>query len=275
MAFPKIPNLPTKSENKYKWYFTSIFIPAVLWVGLWHLASLRVGQELLLPGPLVVAERLSELVVTADFWKELTASLLRITVGVLGGTILGGVLAVVTWFLPLGHHLLAPMMKTIQATPVVSFILLVLLWTKRDYVPAVVSCLMVLPLVWSSTRTGLEETDPKLLELGKTYGFSLLKTCKLIYFPCAFPYFLTALSNSISLGWKSGVAAEVICQPPYAVGTEMSLSRIYLDTPTLFAWTAVVIVLSGLMERCLRVLGHIFGRNKSKVNPEINQEVSP
>lgn len=248
MGFPK----ELRKKVSFREVFATVFLPACLWLGLWQVASLWVGQELLLPSPTAVAKTLAELIKTEKFWQGLAYSFLRVLAGILGGTVLGVLLALLTWFSVSARHIFAPFMKIVQATPVVSFILLVLLWTPRNTVPALVSGLMVLPLVWSSTEQGLEETNRDLLLLAQAYQFSFWKTCRLVYFPCAFPFFLTAVRNAIALGWKSGVAAEVICQPSLAVGTELSFSRLYLDTPRLFAWTAVVVVLSASMEWLLQ-----------------------
>lgn len=265
MASPNNANLEHTPHSKLKHFTINILTPALLWLTLWHFAAYKVGQELLLPSPTTVAQTLAQLIVTPDFWKNLLSSTRRVTSGIFLGTLLGGLLALLTYFSKTAHTLLSPLIKIIQATPVVSFILLVLLWTKRDHVPIVASILMVLPLIWSTTQKGLAQTDPHLLELGKSYHFSPLKTCHLIYLPSTLPYFLSSLSNSISLGWKSGIAAEVIAQPPKAIGTEMNLSKLYLDTPTLFAWTTIIILLSAIMEKILHTL---FPHQKS-------QEVSP
>lgn len=241
-----------------------VLLPSLVWFSIWEIASGWVGQELLLPSPFVVAETLADLVVTDSFWGSVLATLKRVSLGVCGGTMLGVLLGGVSFFSPLGRNILSPWIKTVQATPVVSFILLILLWTKRDYVPAVVAALMVLPLLWSSTKKGLEETDSNLLELGRAYGFSPLKMGRLIYAPSCVPYFLNGLSSGISLGWKSGVAAEVICTPPMAMGTAMSQSKLYLDTPSLLAWTAVVIVLSAVMERGVQGICGVLWKRKQK-----------
>lgn len=235
-------------------FLSTIFLPALLWFFIWWGCALHVGQELLLPSPFLVAERLALLMGTTEFWRHVFATLGRITAGMLGGSLLGVLLALLTYFFPVAHHFFALPLKTLQATPVVSFILLVLLWVERNQVPAVVSGMMVLPLLWSSTRKGLEQTNQQLLEVGRAYQFSPLKTFFLIYAPCVLPYVSTACSNAMALAWKSGVAAEVICLPSLAMGKQLQWSKLYLDTPSLFAWTVVVIVLSSLMEGALKYL---------------------
>ena len=69
--------------------------------------------------------------------------------------------------------------------------------------------------------------------------------------------------TAIGLAWKSGVAAEVLCLPKAAIGTQVYYSKIYLETPSLFAWTAVVIVLSMLLERIVRRLLGVKGGRKA------------
>ena len=71
------------------------------------------------------------------------------------------------------------------------------------------------------------------------------------------PYFAAACRTSLGLAWKAGVAAEVLCLPRLAIGTQVSNAKTYLDTPGLFAWTLTVLLLSFALER---VLGGLLGR---------------
>ncbi len=49
--------------------------------------------------------------------------------------------------------------------------------------------------------------------------------------------------------WKSGVAAEVMGIPDHSIGEQLYLSKVYLDTGGIFAWTVVIILLSFLFEK--------------------------
>ena len=50
--------------------------------------------------------------------------------------------------------------------------------------------------------------------------------------------------------WKAGVAAEVIGVPKGSIGEKLYNAKIYLETPDLFAWTIVIIVISFVFEKC-------------------------
>lgn len=237
-----------------------VLLPVLFWLGVWQLAAAAVGQELLLPGPAAVGRRLLELAAGAVFWQTALASLLRIFGGLLLGVALGALLAGLTAWVPLLDWVLTPAVKVVRATPVASFILLVYLWVERGRVPGLISALMVLPVVWGNVTRGIAETDPRLLELARAYGFGRGRTLRRIYIPSVLPYFASGCRTALGLAWKAGVAAEVLCQPRLAIGTQVYRAKITLETPDLFAWTAVVIALSFLLEYALGLLFRRLGK---------------
>jgi len=241
--------------------FIFSLLPPAFWLGAWQLCARQIdknvdghGNELLLPYPATVLAALVRLAGAAPFWGTVASSLGRILAGMVAGTLAGAVLAVLTCAFRLCDRLLSPAVRVIRATPVASFILLFLLWTDRNFVPGIIAGLMVLPVVWSNLSRGIRETDLQLLEFSKTYRFSVPKTVKLIYLPSLRPYFLSAVTTAMGLAWKSGVAAEVLCMPKKAMGTQIYTSKQSLEVPDLFAWTAVVVALSLILERLIRVV---------------------
>ena len=215
-----------------------ILLPAIFWLAVWWLAALWVDQVLLIPTPPTVLRRLGELVVTPLFWRSAGFSLLRIFWGTAAGVALGTLAAVATCRVKLADWILSPAIRVVRATPVASFIILVLLWVSTGKVPGVITALMVLPVLWENV----------------SYQFSRSKTLRYIYLPALRPHFSAGVYNAIGLAWKSGVAAEVLCLPKAAIGTQVYYSKIYLETPSLFAWTFVVILLSMLLEKLIRHL---------------------
>jgi len=239
-----------------------LIIPPVFWLGVWQLAAILVGLELLLPTPAAVGKTLLHLAATKEFWMSAGMSLARIFAGLLCGALLGGLTAFLTHFCRWADLLLSPAIRVLRATPVVSFILLVYLWVTRTNIPGLISGLMVLPVVWGSLTAGLAAVDGQLLELAHAYRFTPLKTLRLIYLPSLRPYFISGFLNAFGLAWKSGVAAEVICPPKYAIGTQIKQARDALESPELFAWTLVIIILSLVLETLLR---HILKSKEGKV----------
>ena len=226
-------------------------LAVLFWLALWQLLSAAVGSALLLPAPLAVVQRLFELMGTAEFWYTVLLSLLRISAGIVSALVLGVITAVLTSRFVLLDALLSPVISVIKTTPVASFVILVLKWLRRDYVP----------VVWSNVSAGIKSTDRSFLELARVYDFSFIKTVRSIYFPSVLPYFRSACSSALGFGWKAGIAAEVLTVPGVSIGRMIYESKLYLQTTDLFAWTLCVILLSFLLEKL--VLRLISGGRKN------------
>lgn len=236
---------------------------AAVWLLIWQLISLYVDKELFVPGPLKVLLRLSELIITPDFWMITLSTIIRITIGFSAGTILGVFMAVMTSRFHLADSFFQPAQQVIRATPIASFIILALVWIKGGNIPSFISFLMVLPIIWANVSKGIAQTDPNLLEMAKVYHFSRTKTVRQIYVHSVMPYFAASATTSMGLAWKAGIAAEVLAIPQLAIGTAIYDSKIYLETVDLFAWSLVVILFSIILEKVISVLLKRVGSSKA------------
>lgn len=227
-------------------------LPAILFWGLvWILAAWALDKPLLLPSPAQVLRCMGHLVLTASFWQITLTSISRILLGLCLGISLGAVLAVVTEKVPVLHALISPAMTAMQATPVASFAILVLIWVDRDYVPVLICCMMALPVIWSGVSGGIREADPQLLEMAQVFRLSRCTRLRRIWIPSVLPFFRTACASALSLGWKAGIAAEVLTVPKMSIGRMISEAKLYLLTEELFAWTFTVIILSLLLQKIM------------------------
>lgn len=235
----------------------------VFWLAVWWVASLAVGKELLLPGPAAVTQKLLDLAGAEAFWLTLAKSILRVLTGILSGVILGTGAGLLTHKSRLAGELLSPVMTLLKSTPVASFIILALVWLGRSVVPVFIAGLMVLPVVWANTAAGLAGIDVQLLELAKVFSFPRMKTLRRIVWPSLLPYLRSSLRSALGLGWKAGIAAEVLTVPPYSIGKSIYEAKLYLETTELFAWTAAVVLLSFLIERVLlRLAGGVARKER-------------
>ena len=160
-------------------------------------------------------------------------------------------LAVLTVRFRAADVLLSPLLKIVRAAPVASFIILALVWIRTNTLPAFIAFLMVVPVVWGNVEKGIRETDAGLLEMAKVYRLGWWKTLVRVRIPSVMPYFLAAATTGLGFAWKSGIAAEVICRPAMSIGRQLQDAKVYLETPEVFAWTAVVVALSMVLEKGL------------------------
>lgn len=227
-------------------------VPALIfWLAVWYLAALWVNNPLLLPTPVGVLRRLGQLALTVPFWQITFTSIGRILLGVVSGVALGVGLAVLTSISRIAEMLVAPAMTAMQATPVASFAILVLIWVDRDFVPVLICAMMVLPVIHGSVSTGIRMTDPKLLEMARVSRLPKLRILRRIYVPSVMPFFRTSSVSALSLGWKAGIAAEVLTVPKASIGRMLSEGKLYVMTEDMFAWTVTIVVLSLLLQRLM------------------------
>lgn len=229
-------------------------IAVVFWIGMWALAANYVGKELIVPKPTTVFKALIELFTRVEAWGMIGRSVIRVLVGFVIGCGLGIIMAIMTKVSLICDTIFSPFIGVVRTVPVSSFIILALLWIKSDYLPVFIVFLIVLPIVWGNVREGIEQTNGKLLEMSNAFKTGKLKTVRYVYVPSIKPYFKSAAITGLGIGWKSGVAAEVLSQPGKAIGTQLYYSKIYLETADLFAWTLVIIIISILVETMIKKL---------------------
>ena len=203
------------------------------WITIWQFASMYLGQEILLASPVSVVRKLFELIFTGNFWQSVGFSFVRIVTGFLLAMFLGIFLAVLAYWSKTVEILIAPVIAVVKSTPVASFIILCLIWIPSRNLSVFISFLMVLPVIY----TNILEVNPE-------------RRIRYIYVSQVLPYFLSACRLSLGMCWKAGVAAEVIGVPSGSIGEKLYNAKIYLNTPDLFAWTIVIIVISFVFEKC-------------------------
>ena len=225
------------------------FWAVAVWLFVWQAVSVWIGQEILLVSPVVVLERLTGLVMETEFWRSIGFSLVRI----LGGFFLAAAAGILAAGLSAKferiREFFAPAVMVVKAVPVASFIILVLIWVPSRNLSVVISFLMVFPILYTNVLDGILSTDPKLLEMADVFALPHAVRIRYIYVSQVLPFFRTGCSIGLGLCWKAGVAAEVIGIPDGSIGEKLYNAKVYLNTPDLFAWTVVIVLISLLFEK--------------------------
>ena len=221
----------------------------LFWLIVWQIVSVCVNSKILLVSPIDTVCRLWELLQSWDFWSSILFSILRILLGFLLGLVLGTTLAVLSGKFSIIRTLFSPLISAMKSIPVASFTILALFWVGSENLSVLVSILICVPIVCANMLEGIDNLDKKLDEMAKVFKIPAGRRFAGVYLSQLLPYFRSASRLAIGLSWKSGVAAEVIGIPDGSIGEKLFMSKIYLETADLFAWTLVVILLSFLCEK--------------------------
>lgn len=230
------------------------------WLIIWQLVSMLVNNSILIVGPIECIKALIEGITTPVFWKTVAISFGRIAIGFIIGSFAGILMAVISsrsgWF----EDLIKPVMSLIKSIPVASFVVLFLIWWGVEWLASVISMLVVLPNMYTNTLEGIKSTDKKILEMSRVFNISTKNSFFYIYRPALKPFIDSSIKVCVGQSWKSGVAAEVISTPAFSIGERLYMSKIYIETADVIAWTVVVIVLSCMCEKVVIQLWNSFSR---------------
>jgi NitT/TauT family transport system permease protein len=223
-------------------------------LALWKIASLFVGQEIILPAPERTFEEFFRLVVSDGFRADLLATVSRGVAGFLISLAAGLAVGSLAGTFRAFGVLMAPLLAVVRATPVMSVILLALIWFTSGTVPVFVAFLMAFPVVTTNVMEGFRSTDPRLLSMARSFRVSRARAFFEIRLPSLFPYLAAGANAALGLTWKVVVAAEVLSQPIHAIGTGLQDAKIDLDTAEVFAWTMAAVLLSAVSETLFRIV---------------------
>src|SRR6056297_394958 len=244
--------LPNKgSQNRTVLRFRNLFISGaavLVLLAIWWTAALLMDAAIILPPPPAVVRELLGLLQSNDFWMSVWSTIVRGLAGFFISLSIGTVVGIAAGlYLPL-HALFKPLIAVIRTTPIMSVILIALLWFKTGTVPIFSSFLIAFPVITQNVIVGIRQTDQKLLQMGRAYGLSATRRLLHISVPSVVPYLISGAQTALGLTWKVVVAAEVLSIPNWGVGSEMQLSQMSLETAQVFAWTVVAILLSAVSQ---------------------------
>lgn len=147
-------NQPTNHITRIRKYLVWLF-----WIAVWQTANLLIHNNIIFVGPLDMVKALAEQAADPAFWATILNSFARISLGFLGAFALSILLGSLAYLFPLVKELLDPVMLLIKSVPVASFVILALIWIGSRNLAVFTSFLVVVPMVYVSTLSGLKHTD--------------------------------------------------------------------------------------------------------------------
>ena len=231
-----------------RWF--RIGVTALFWLAVWQAAAVLL-PKLLFAGPVPAVRSLLSLLQNSEFWFSIAHSLGKIASGFLLAFSTGCLLAIACRRMPVLRMLLGPLIQVMKSLPVACFIVVALIWVRSEWISVLTAFFVVFPAVYINLGEGLQQTDQGMLEMAQLFHLTPAKRLRAVWLPACLPYLLSACRVSVGMALKAGVAGEIIGLPRWSIGEQLYLSKLYLNTADLFAWSLVIILLSLALERLL------------------------
>ncbi|MFD8334831.1 ABC transporter permease [Streptomyces solisilvae] len=164
-----------------------------------------------LPAPEVVVRAGSDLAATGELQRHILASLRRIAQGFGLGAVTGLVLGFLVGMSKIADILLDRTLQMVRTIPHLALVPLMIAWFGIGEEPKILLvALGTFFPIYLNTVTGIRGVDPKLIQLGRSYGLGRWALVREIAVPGAMPTILAGIRYSLGVAWITLVIAETI-----------------------------------------------------------------
>ncbi|WP_275559990.1 ABC transporter permease subunit [Streptomyces sp. 5-6(2022)] len=164
-----------------------------------------------LPAPEVVVRAGSDLAATGELQRHILASLRRIAQGFGLGAVTGLMLGFLVGMSRIADILLDRSLQMVRTIPHLALVPLMIAWFGIGEEPKILLvALGTFFPIYLNTVTGIRGVDPKLLQLGRSYGLGRWALVREIAVPGAMPTILAGIRYSLGVAWITLVIAETI-----------------------------------------------------------------
>lgn len=221
---------------------------------VWVIAYFAVSNEYLIPSFGQTMQSLwFDCALSAEFWFAYASTLLRTVTAFAFSFLLAALLAVLCALYKPVKAFVLPFMVFFRTLPTLAIILLLLVWTNPYVAPAIVTALVIFPMIHARLLATLEGIDGGVRQMLKVYGVKRGKVVFGVYLPMILPEVLPQVGADISLAIKITVSAEVLASTFKSLGGMMQESKQFLLMPRLAALT-ICAVITGLIVECAFLL---------------------
>ena len=219
---------------------------------VWKILSLHLKSDFVLPSPEKTLVTTLTLFGNSRFLATVGTTILRGLAGFIISGILGIATGIITGINPNINAFLQPILVTIRSIPVISIILLALIWFHPGAVPVFIGMLTMFPFITTNVSDGIRSIDSELVVMATFYKVSRRRIIREVYIPAIMPFIVSGASSALGIGWRAIIIGEVLSQPEYGIGTMMQTAQTFLNVDAVIAWTIIAVLISFIFEKIIR-----------------------
>jgi len=219
---------------------------------VWKILALYFHSAFIIPHPEDTFVTVLQLFTDKDFLVVAGSTVLRGMVGFVISFFLGLAVGIIAGISPGFNALITPLLVTVRSVPVISLILLALIWFDPGTVPVFIAFLTMFPFICTNVSDGIKSVDPGLVGMAVFYKVNKRRIITGVYLPAIVPFIISGASSAMGIGWRAIIIGEVLSQPVYGIGTKMQVAQTFLNVDAVIAWTLIAILISFVFEKTIR-----------------------
>lgn len=205
----------SSGSGAYRPRWRPLALPWLLPLGLlavWQFLSAKgIVSTAIVPAPSDIWDAARQLAERGELQHDILVSLRRVAIGFSIGALAGLIFGVAVGLFELVHELLDRSLQMIRTIPHLALVPLMILWFGIGEEPRLILVAMgsLFP-VYINTVGGIRNVDPKLIELGKSYGLGRAELVWSIILPAALQPILVGIRYALGVAWLTLVVGETI-----------------------------------------------------------------
>lgn len=244
-----------KRDRFLNFIFSAMAI-LTLWL-VWLIASLSVGNELVVPSVGETFAEIGRLFRETAFWRAFGGTLLRSLEAFLISLALGVGLGLYSALFRPARAFFAPIVSVLRTVPTMAVVLILLLWTSPAAAPIIIAALVLFPVFYAAVLSAVDGVREEYGEVASAFRVPKVRQAFCMYLPLSAPPVLAQLGATFSLGLKITVSGEVLSATAKSLGSAMQQAQGFLQTPRLLALTILAVAVGFVFEG-LFALGTYF-----------------
>ncbi|HCW88733.1 MAG TPA: taurine ABC transporter permease [Marinobacter sp.] len=198
-----------------------LIIPAVL-VAIWQYSA---GEGLLNPilsSPAGIMRTLMDMITTGELWRHLQMSLLRLLVGLVGGSLVGIALGVLMASTRAADRIVTPSFRALMQVSAFAWIPLISVWmgTTEPARLTFIGFVCLFPVALN-TYEGIRKIPKAYTEVAIVSALSGWRRFRLLTAPSAMPSIITGIELAMLYAWLATIGTELLMGNGVGVGSLM------------------------------------------------------
>lgn len=258
----KVSHQPSAMSSRIQTYLDRLTL-FVLAVAVWEVLSRTIVDPFWISSPLLVGERLYNLLASGDlFWHAkatIWQALLGLVLGLFVGVILGGFLTA----FPRLARAVDPFLMGFYSLPRIALAPLFILWCGIGLLSKVLMVFSLVVFIFLlNTMQGLQQVDRDLVDLMRSMRASRMFIARRVQLPSMVPWLVAAARISVGLALIGSVLGELL-GANRGLGWYVEFSSGRLDTTGVFSGLVVLMIVAVAMNLIIDIIERYLAPSRS------------
>lgn len=184
----------------------------ILFLGLWELlTTLNIIDEFLVSKPSAVIKLLYQYVISKEIFIHIAVSLSETLLGLVIGTVLGILFAILLWFSKTLTRICEPFLVVLNALPKTALAPILIIWAGtgvKGIVVVAISLSLVMTII--SAHNFFIHVDEDKIKMLKTFNASKLQILMKLVLPSNIANILSIIKINIGMSWVGVIVGEFL-----------------------------------------------------------------